>query len=85
MDFISFKCLPISSKHKVRGWKDGSEVKSTGCTSRRPGFGTQYPHDSQPSVSSGESRALFRPLIASDMPPQAPGMHMDTEYKRPIK
>jgi hypothetical protein len=34
-----------------RGWRDGSEVKSTGCSSRGPQFDSQQPYGgSQPSV-----------------------------------
>jgi hypothetical protein len=33
------------------GWRDGSVVKSTDCSSRGPEFNSQQPHgDSQPSV-----------------------------------
>jgi hypothetical protein len=30
--------------HTVRGWRDGSSVKSTGCSSRDPGFDLQHLH-----------------------------------------
>ena len=34
-----------------QGWRDGSEVKSTDCSSRGPEFNSQQPHgDSQPSI-----------------------------------
>jgi hypothetical protein len=37
---------------KNRGWRDGSAVKSTGCSRRRPGFDSQHPHSgSQPSAT----------------------------------
>jgi hypothetical protein len=40
------------------GWRDGSEVKSTECSSRRFQFNSQQPHGgSQPSVMG--SNALF--------------------------
>ena len=40
------------------GWRDGSVVKSTDCSSRGPEFNSQQPHGgSQPSVM--ESDALF--------------------------
>jgi hypothetical protein len=40
------------------GWRDGSVVKSTDCSSRGPEFNSQQPHGgSQPSVM--ESNALF--------------------------
>ena len=40
------------------GWRDGSEVKSTDCSSRGPEFNSQQLHGgSQPSVM--ESDALF--------------------------
>jgi hypothetical protein len=42
------------------GWKDGSEVKSTGCSSRDPEFNSHKPHSgSQPSIM--KSDALFWP------------------------
>jgi hypothetical protein len=31
---------------RERGWRYGSEVKSTGCFSRGPGFNSQHPHGS---------------------------------------
>jgi hypothetical protein len=35
----------------LRGWRDGSVVKSTDCSSRGPEFNSQQPHGgSQPSV-----------------------------------
>jgi hypothetical protein len=41
-----------------RGWRDGSVVKSTGCSSRGPEFNFQQPHGgSQPSVMGSD--ALF--------------------------
>ena len=37
-------------KYEV-GWRDGSEVKSAGCSPRGPEFNSQHPHgDSQPSI-----------------------------------
>ena len=45
-------------KIEKRDWKDGSEFKSTGCSSRGPEFDSQQPHGgSQPSVK--RSGALF--------------------------
>ena len=44
--------------NSFRDWGDGSAVKSTGCSSRGPGFKSQQPHcGSQPSVM--RSKALF--------------------------
>jgi hypothetical protein len=38
------------------GWRDGSVVKSTSCSSRGPEFNSQHPHDgSQPSVIGFDS------------------------------
>jgi hypothetical protein len=31
-------------KSKIRGWRDGSAVKNTGCSSRGPRFNSQHPH-----------------------------------------
>jgi hypothetical protein len=49
----------LVSKFKTRGRRDGSEVKSTDCSSRGPEFNSQQPHggDSQPSVMGSD--ALF--------------------------
>jgi hypothetical protein len=42
-----------------RGWRDGSVVKNTSCSSRGPEFSSQQPHGgSQPSVM-GSNDALF--------------------------
>jgi hypothetical protein len=38
-------------KRRNEGWRDGSEVKSTDCSSRDPEFKSQQPH--------GGSDALF--------------------------
>jgi hypothetical protein len=47
----------IKTKTKM-GWRDGSAVKSTGCSSRSPEFNSQQPHGgSQPSVMGSD--ALF--------------------------
>jgi hypothetical protein len=32
-------------KHKTKGWRDGSVVKSTGCSSRGAWFSSQQPHN----------------------------------------
>jgi hypothetical protein len=45
-------------KKQKTGWRDGSVVKSTDCSSRGPEFNSQQPHDaSQPSVIGSD--ALF--------------------------
>jgi hypothetical protein len=45
-------------KDTAQGWKDGSAVKSTDCSSEGPEFKSQQPHGgSQPSVM--RSDALF--------------------------
>jgi hypothetical protein len=50
------------AKHSHMGWRDDSEVKSTVCSSRGPGFNSQHPHGgSQPSVI--KSGALFQPEV----------------------
>jgi len=42
-----------------QAWRDGSAVKSTGCSSRGPEFNSQSPHGgSQPSILGSD--ALFR-------------------------
>jgi hypothetical protein len=48
----------VSLKEPSVGWRDGSVVKSTDCSSRGPEFNSQQPHGgSQPSVMG--SGALF--------------------------
>jgi hypothetical protein len=43
--------LNVIKLKKNWGWRDGSEVKSTDCSSRGPEFNSQQPHGgSQPSV-----------------------------------
>jgi hypothetical protein len=45
-------------KKKKKGWRDGSVVKNTDCSSEGPEFKFQQPHGgSQPSVM--RSNALF--------------------------
>jgi hypothetical protein len=45
-----------SYKKLVSGWRDGSVVKSTDCSSEGPEFKSQQPHGgSQPSVMITES------------------------------
>jgi hypothetical protein len=34
----------MQAKNSYAGWRDGSEVKSTGCSSRDPEFNSQQPH-----------------------------------------
>ena len=55
---ITIKLVPLGmfskSKEIDRGWRDGSEVESTGCSSRGPEFNSQHPHgSSQLSVTPG--------------------------------
>jgi hypothetical protein len=54
---------PVSEKRErererenpVLGWRDGSVVKSTGCSSRGPEFKSQQPHGGpQPSVMESD-------------------------------
>jgi hypothetical protein len=41
---------------KLKGWRDGSAVKSTDCTSRGPEFNSQQLHGgSQPSVMGSDA------------------------------
>jgi hypothetical protein len=43
-------------KSSYGGWRDGSEVRSTDCSSRGPEFNSQQPHGgSQPSVMESEA------------------------------
>jgi hypothetical protein len=50
--------VPNFFKNEFMGWRDGSVVKSTDCSSEGPEFKSQQPHGgSQPSVT--RSDALF--------------------------
>jgi hypothetical protein len=40
-----WKVMAIKA-HQERGWRDGSVVKSAGCSSRGPEFNSQQPHGS---------------------------------------
>jgi hypothetical protein len=42
----------------LKGWRDGSAVKSTDCSSRGPEFNSQQPHDGSQPPEIG-SNALF--------------------------
>jgi hypothetical protein len=45
------RCRIAQCQEHVLGWRDGSEVKITDCSSRGPEFNSQQPHGgSQPSV-----------------------------------
>jgi hypothetical protein len=56
LGFHSLKFLRLKG-HK-EGWRDGSAVKITDCSSRGPEFNSQQPHgSSQPSVMGSD--ALF--------------------------
>jgi hypothetical protein len=51
-------CSQDVNKKKLKGWKDGSVVKSTDCSSKGPVFNSQQPHGgSQPSIMGSD--ALF--------------------------
>jgi hypothetical protein len=52
LDNALFKTFVIENENNYYwGWRDGSAVKSTDCSSRGPEFNSQQPHGgSQPSV-----------------------------------
>jgi hypothetical protein len=49
----------VTHKHEIKdlkGWRDGSAVRSTDCSSRGPEFKSQQPHGgSQPSVMRSDA------------------------------
>jgi hypothetical protein len=52
MGLIPKILLSLLIKHINRGWRDGSVVKSTDCSSEGPEFNSQQSHGgSQPSVT----------------------------------
>jgi hypothetical protein len=48
----------LKKSQSVMGWRDGSVVKSTDCSSGRPGFNSQYPLGSLQLSVSPRSDAL---------------------------
>jgi hypothetical protein len=51
-------CKFILEKHRNQGWRDGSVVKSTVCSSKGPEFKSQQPHGGSQSPVM-RSDALF--------------------------
>ena len=44
-------CQLVVIRNSTKGWRDGSAVKSTDCSSKGPELNSQQPHGgSQPSV-----------------------------------
>jgi hypothetical protein len=57
-EYLQLKKKKKKKRKKAGGCRDGSTVKSTGCSSRGPEFKSQQAHGgSQPSVSGSD--ALF--------------------------
>ena len=55
---VSLGCLKTCLKKEGEGWRDGSVIKSTDCSSKGPEFNSHQPHGgSQPSVMGSD--ALF--------------------------
>jgi hypothetical protein len=53
-----YQLKPMAKKVYLGGWRDGSAVKNTDCSSRGPEFNSQQPHGvSQQSIM--RSGALF--------------------------
>jgi hypothetical protein len=48
----------LEKPKKKRGWRGGSEVKSTDCSSKGPEFNSQQPHGGSQAYAMG-SDALF--------------------------
>jgi hypothetical protein len=60
LSFLSYLVIKgkIGIKSGKWGWRDGSVVKNTDCSSRNPEFNSQQPHGgSQPSIMGSD--ALF--------------------------
>jgi hypothetical protein len=64
--------VSLPSNRKVtKGWRDGSVVKSTDCSSRGPEFNSQQPHGgSQPSIMGSDALFLgvWRQLQCTHIP-----------------
>jgi hypothetical protein len=56
--------MPDMFKEKEEGWRDGSVVKSTDCSSIGPEFKSQQPHGGSPS--SGVSEDSYSVLTYND-------------------
>jgi hypothetical protein len=64
----SYRCLITETKSNQEGWRDGSAVKSTDCSSRGSEFKSQQPHGgSQPSVMRSSAFFWFAGVHASRM------------------
>jgi hypothetical protein len=49
----------------IMGWRDGSEVENTGCSSKGPEFNSQQPcGGSQPSVMGSDALFSLMPLLS---------------------
>jgi hypothetical protein len=56
MKFVKDTTQISACKVRTTSWRDGSEVKRTGCSSKDPEFNSQKPHgSSQPSVTGSDA------------------------------
>jgi len=54
------KLLGVNKKYCDQGWREGSAIKSTGCSSRGPEFNSQQPHGgSQPFVMGFDAGSWY--------------------------
>jgi hypothetical protein len=60
----------VEQREYVSGdWRDGSAVKSTGCSFEGPEFNSQHPHGgSQPSVMGYDALSWFANVHAGKIP-----------------
>jgi hypothetical protein len=56
----NFDLFSQNKKFDGRGWRDGLAVKSTGCSSRGPGFKSQHPY--------GTSQLSITPVLEVPTP-----------------
>jgi hypothetical protein len=51
-----FGCDMLLKMSSLGGWRDGSAIKSTGCSSKGPEFNSQQPHGgSQPFITGADA------------------------------
>lgn len=52
-------------KNKIRGWRDGSSVKNTGCSTRGPRFNSQHSHiETNKSQNTSKTKQNKKRILA---------------------
>jgi hypothetical protein len=53
----------VLTRIKRRSWRDSSEVKSTGCSSRTPRFNSKHPHGTHKNAENWNSPELLSRML----------------------